>query len=470
MKYTNRINYCLLLFAVIFLLHSCKKTVDLKPTDLIIEEIVFQEVDDLEQGLYGVYGTWGGQNTMYMNALIADEVKISNENRGQGQFEFKWQYIPSAGGSASAGWTSFYLMIGRINKVLAASERVSPANATEESKKQMLTGELKALRAIAHFELLQSFAGVYDPSGSGIPYTTTSDITAKPARQTMGEVLNGIESDLQAGKASPLPVAPPVIGVSGVIRLSKSVIAAYQARVALYKKDWDNAITFATECINTCGKSLATPAEFSLLWSDDNEAELLLKLRRTSIQVGQLWQDVNGDVFFEPSDKLKAMFNRTTDTRFNSYFLINPSAQDTALIRKFYSSSRGPKIVDVKLVRVAEMYLIRAEAKAEKNDLAGAADDFNRLRTARITGYTDESFSSKDAAITAIMEERARELCFEGFRLFDLKRRQLPVSRWLSDVQSTLWQNMAADDHRFLMPVPEVSILSNPNMVQNPGY
>ena len=121
-------------------------------------------------------------------------------------------------------------------------------------------------------------------------------------------------------------------------------------------------------------------------------------------------------------------------------------------------------------MRVSELYLIRAEARAEQDNLTGAAADYNTIRRQRITGYTDESFGSKAEAIMAILNERARELAFEGFRFFDLKRRGLSINRLASDVQSNEWLNLPADNFRFLFPIPQRSILANPNMVQNPGY
>lgn len=452
-------------------LQSCEKRIDLLPTDSINEANAFQTVTDLEQGLYAAYGSWSGENTMYVNAIVADETKISNENRGQGQFEFKWQYVPAQGGSASGGWSSFYYTIGLVNKELAAIDNVKPANAAETDLKERIRAELLAIRGIAHFEILYRFSGRYNPSASGIPYTTKSDIGARPARQPQSEVLKGIEADLAAAKAiAALPTAPAVTGTAGTIRLSKATIAGFQARVALYKGDWTNAAALATEAITTSGKTLATGAAFSAIWTDDSEAEVMLKLRRTGTGVGTLWQDNNGDVFFEPSDKLKSFFNRTTDSRFSAYFLIQPTAQDTCLVRKFFSSTRGPKIVDVKVMRVAEMYLIRAEARAELGDLTGSVADYNLLRSNRITPYSNAIFPSKTDAINAIYAERARELCFEGFRYFDHLRRGIDITRPASDVQSSAWQNLPATDFRMLFPIPQASMLSNPNMVQNPGY
>lgn len=451
-------------------MQACEKTVDLVPSDSINEGNVFQTANDLEQGLLGVYGSWSGENGMYVNALVADEAKISNENRGQGQFEFKWQYVPAQGGVASSGWTSFYYTIGLANKVLAAMDKVTPTLAADIAKKDLVRAQLLALRGMAHFELLQRYAGKYNASAKGIPYTVTSDIAARPARQTAGDVIKGIEADLVASKVTALPAAPAATGTAGTILLSRAVVAGYQARVALYKGAFAAASTFATEAINLSAKTLAPAALFPSIWTDESEAEVMWKQRRTGVGVGTLWQDTNGDVFFEPSDKLKALFNRTTDVRFKTYFLVNLASQDTCLVNKFFASPRGPKIVDVKAMRVAEMYLIRAEGKAEGGDLFGAAADYNTLRAARITGYTNESFASKDAAIAAIYNERARELCFEGFRFFDHMRRGFPISRPASDVQSTTWQTLAASDFRMLFPIPQSSILANTNMEQNPGY
>jgi hypothetical protein len=459
------------LAAAALALQSCEKRIDLLPTDSINEANAFQTVTDLEQGLYAAYGSWNGENTMYVNAIVADETKISNENRGQGQFEFKWQYVPAQGGSASGGWSSFYYTIGLVNKELAAIDNVKPANAAETDLKERIRAELLAIRGISHFEILYRFSGRYNPSASGIPYTTKSDIGARPARQPQSEVLKGIEADLAAAKAiATLPTAPAVTGTAGTIRLSKATIAGFQARVALYKGDWTNAAAFATEAITTSGKTLANGATFAAIWTDDSEAEVMLKLRRTGTGVGTLWQDNNGDVFFEPSDKIKSLFNRTTDSRFNTYFLIQPTAQDTCLIRKFFSSTRGPKIIDVKVMRVSEMYLIRSEARAELGDLTGSVADYNLLRSNRITPYSNAIFPSKTDAINAIYAERARELCFEGFRYFDHLRRGLDITRPASDVQSSAWQNLPATDFRMLFPIPQASMLSNPNMVQNPGY
>jgi hypothetical protein len=452
---------------------GCKKQLDIIPTNIFEESITFKTVTDLEQGVLGIYTAWNGENTMINNAVLSDETKLSNENRGQWQFEHKWQY---SSGTESFNFFGFYTMINRANKVLQAAAGVAPFDAAEQTKKDQLIAEATALRAAAHFELLQRFGPVgYDPNGLGITYVNTVlTPNDKPARGTVAQSLVGIEADLATARASSLANAPQLTANYGNIRISKAFVAGLQARVALYKRDWAAASTAATDAITLSGKTLATGATFTGIWTDaaatTTEPEVFLRLRRTGTGVGTLWQDTNGDVFFEPSDKLKQQYNRTTDIRFNAYFTINPTAQDTALVNKFFTSSRGPKIVDVKLMRVAEMYLIRAEAKAELNDLAGASADINTLRAARIAGYAPITFTDKATAVSEILNERFKELAFEGFRYFDLKRRGLPVARLGSDVTSSQWQNLPANDFRMVLPIPSSEVRNNPNHTQNPGY
>ena len=127
-------------------------------------------------------------------------------------------------------------------------------------------------------------------------------------------------------------------------------------------------------------------------------------------------------------------------------------------------------MADAKIFRTAEMYLIRAEAKAETNDLTGAAADLNALRAARIEGYTDATFASKEALISAVINERFKELAYEGHRLWDLERRGLPVERLAEDAPNASAVTLPGGNFRFVLPIPQLEIEANPLIQQNPGY
>lgn len=444
-------------------LSSCKKQLDLLPTDSIDISKAYTSVSDLEQGLMGVYSANSYTNKIYIGSILSDETKISNENRGQGQFTFKWQYS-SGEGEHNGDFGQYYVMLDRLHRVLSALDNVAAKNQAETDRKDRIKAELIGLRGVALYELLIRFMPTgYDPNALGVAIMLKSDIAAKPARNKVGEVVAQIETDLATARnSSAIPNAP-----DDVVRLSKAALAAYQARTALLKRDFAQASTYATDAINLSGKTLATGTTFVNYWKDANESETIWKYKNQNAPQ-LLWRDSNGDVFFEPSNKLKSQYNKVNDIRYTTYF--GAADNDTSIVIKYPGNASGPQINDEKIVRLAEMYLIRAEAYAEQNKLAESAADINAVRAARITGYTNVTFSTKDEAITAVINERYKELCFEGFRFFDLKRRGLPINRLINDVQSTSWQNLAAGDYHFALPIPQDEILANPNAVQNPNY
>jgi len=443
-------------------LGSCKKQLDLSPTYAIDVTKAFTSVNDLEKGLLGVYSSNSYTNKIYIGSILSDETKLSNENRGQGQFTFKWQYSSSEG-EHKAAYAQYYSMLDRLHRVLAALDNVS-ATGADVARKARIKAELIGLRGVALYELLITFMpSGYDPNAAGVAIMLKSDLTAKPARNTVGEVVTQIQTDLAAARADAnIPSAP-----TDVIRLSKAALAAYQARTALLKRDWTAAATFATDAINLSGRTLATGGAFVNYWQDRNDLETIWKYRnQTTPQT--LWIDTNGDVFFEPSDKLKSQYDRVKDIRFSTWF--GPVGSDTSVVLKYPGSDLGPQVNDEKIVRVAEMYLTRAEANAEAGQLTQAANDINTLRAARITGYVNVTFATKDEAVAAVINERFKELCFEGFRFFDLKRKGLPVVRNASDVGSLNWQTLPANDYHFALPLPQDEIDANPNARQNAGY
>lgn len=444
-------------------LNSCNKKLDLSPTDTIDVTKAFTSVADLEKGLLGVYSANNPTNKIYIASILSDETKISSENRGQGQFAFKFQYSSSEG-EQNSDFAQYYVMLDRLHKVLAAFDNVKATTPADITKKAKIGAELIALRGVAYYELLIRFMpSGYDPNALAVAIVLKSDLNAKPARNTVGEVVAQIEADLSTARADANISDAP----TDVLRISKSAIAAYQARVALLKRDWASAVTFSTAAITLSGKTLATGATFVDYWQDGNESETIWKYRnQTAPQL--LWRDTNGDVFFEPSDKLKSQYDRDNDIRFPTYFSSNGS--DTSIVYKYPGSAAGPLLNDLKIIRLAEMYLVRAEANAENNMLTQAATDVNAVRAARIIGYTDVTFSSSAEAVDAVLSERFKELCYEGFRFFDLKRKGLAVNRFASDVQSTNWQNLPANDYHFALPIPQDEILANPNAVQNQGY
>lgn len=444
---------------------ACKK-LDLDPTDTIDPDKAFRNVADLNLGLLGAYAVL--DNSLLLSAVtVADEVTLPTENTVSNNDAFRWQYNATSS-SVTGAWASLYQAIDRANRVLAAVDQVS-GTATDQGLRSQYQGELLALRAYAHFELLRGYAADYQPGALGVPYMKVSQISS-PARATFEQNILDIKADLAQAKAL-IPAS-----FADNTRIRAVAVAAMQARVALYEKNWAEAITYSSEVITAL--PLATRAQFPGIWTDANASEVAWKLKRVvgDSRLGDsFFRQSGGIVLYAPALKLLNAFDKTNDVRYTAYIRFDPTRTGTKsqyLVNKYIGgTASAPGLVDVKLFRTGEMYLIRAEAQAETGNLSAAAADLNALRAARLSGYTAATFADKAALVAAVYAERFKELAFEGQRFFDLKRRNLPVERLAADAANASGAVLLAPTQaQYHFPIPFVELQVNPNMVQNPGY
>ncbi|MBT2557090.1 RagB/SusD family nutrient uptake outer membrane protein [Hymenobacter sp. ISL-91] len=454
-----------LVLALLAAAPACKK-LDLDPTDTIDPDKAFRNVADLNLGLLGAYAVL--DNSLLLSAVtVADEVTLPIENTVSNNDAFRWQYNATSS-SVTGAWASLYQAIDRANRVLAAVDKVG-GTATDQTLKNQYQGELLALRAYAHFELLRGYAADYEPGALGVPYMKESKISS-PARATFEQNVADIKADLAQAKT----LIPASFTDNTRIRLV--AVAAMQARLALYEKNWADAITYSSEVITAL--PLATRAQFPGIWTDANSSEVAWKLKRVTgdSRLGDsFFRQSGGIVLYAPALKLLNAFDKTNDVRYGVYIKFDPTRTGTKsqyLVNKYIGgTASAPGLVDVKLFRTGEMYLIRAEAQAESGNLTAAAADLNALRAARLSGYTAQSFADKAALVAAIYTERFKELAFEGQRFFDLKRRNLPVERLAADAANASGAVLLPPTQaQYNFPIPFVELQVNPNMVQNPGY
>jgi starch-binding outer membrane protein, SusD/RagB family len=475
------INKLIALSFLISIVAACNKQVDLQPTDVVPIERVFTSVNDLEQGVIGVYGTWQARRPIYLSAVFSDEARqgVGAEYRGVGAILFRWEHTSDAqdfrDAEAGNAWTNMYQVIDRANRVLFYLDDVPATTAADQAQKSRIRGELLALRGFAHFELMRWYAQRYTPDALGIPYMETyaqDPGNFRPSRPVSSEVITKIERDLAEAR-SLIPTT-----FTDISRVTRNGVIAMQARVALYTNNWDSAVARATAVINA--QPLTPRASYPALWTTRNlpnnqSTEVIWKLNinasNVGLAVGPLFQDANGAVQFSPSTKLLNSYDSVNDIRFPTFYRTSPRP----LLAKYGVITSLPTtenfVYDIKVLRTSEMYLIRAEAYAETNRVALGAADLNALRAQRIAGYTPMNITDRQMLIDEIMLERYRELAFEGHRYFDLKRRNLPIQRLLADVQNnTALQTLAPTDPRYLLPIPQQEIFANPNITQNPGY
>lgn len=465
MKFKSTPKYISLLGLLLIAFSSCKKLDDVNPTDTIDPSKAFRNVKDLDLGLLGAYA-YLDYSLMGSNAIVSDEITVPDENTVSNTEAYRWLYN-SGSGSVTSAFDDYYVVIDRLNRVLSAIPNVE-VTGSDLALKQRYQGELLALRAYSHLELLRAYASSYDNAALGVPYMKAS-IISYPARDQFEAVVANIKADLQEAK-NLIPAS-----FADRTRITRTAVAAIQARTALYERNWAEALSYSTEVINAL--PLATRTQFADIWTDKSEAEVIWKLKRvgSDSRIGAFFfRETGGIVLYAPSFELINSFDQTNDIRYSAYITYSPNrgaGKSSYLVKKYIGGdATAPGRADVKLFRTAEMYLIRAEAQAELNPTTPDTD-LNALRAARIQGYAGETFTSKDALITAIYQERFKELAFEGHRFFDLKRRNLPVERLPEDAINAVGAvKLEPAQAQYTFPIPAREISVNRNMEQNPNY
>lgn len=473
-------NNRLVIFSFLLLaLGGCKKVIDVKETDFIGGDIALKTVANNEQGIIGAYAAMSIEMDVLLNSTLADEVRVADFYNAATTHE--WQYGPADVGLRDnfTAFNPWYRVIDRVNRVLQALPNATSTGATDDALKLKLRGEALFLRAFSHFELYRFYSNSAVATDLALAYMETPSLTPV-ARITVGPYMAKLKADMAEAKT----LLPAFSSTVDIARANKAAVSGLQARVALYLKEYPDAITYSTEYINAI--PLSPRSQFTGIWTDANKNELAFNIVRntsSATKIGSLFRNTSanasniGTITWRPSDKLWNSYDQTNDIRFAAYLkdepLLPASRSSTRLVYKYAGTAYGTpgeNVANQKVFRTGEMYLIRAEARAEGNDLIGAAQDLNDLRAARINGYVPVALASKDIAINAIMDERFKELAFEGHRFWDLKRRNLPVTRLAADAPNAAAQTLPAGNYRFLLPIPDPEVKANPMIQQNPGY
>jgi hypothetical protein len=481
---------------VVAALFSCKKVIEIEETDFIGGDVAYKTVGGNEQGVVGAYALLSTEMDILFNAVMSDEVKKAEFYNSATVHEWQFSTTDVTIRDNYTAFNLYYRVIDRVNRVLAALPTADSIKVGDNALRNRLRGEALFIRAFSHFELYRYYSGATAPNGLALAYMEqpSQAPTARIAVEPFFQKLNADLAEAKSLVVSTIPTSATSLPAQEAIatRANKTAVSGLQARVALYLKEWQNAITYSSEYITAM--PLASRANFPLIWTDATLAEVAFKLKRTTaalgslsigttVRMGSLFRATAsnatqlGTITWAPSDKLWDMFDKANDIRFTSYLkdepLLTAANRPSRIVAKYNGTAyntANENIADAKVFRTGEMYLIRAEARAEVGDLPGATADLNALRAARINGYTAVSFGSATDLIAAVIDERFKELAFEGHRFWDLRRRNLPVTRLVTDAPNASSTTLPAGNFRFVLPIPSVEIQANPFIQQNPGY
>lgn len=464
MKFINIKSLLLVGFLSLF---SCSKEfLELEPFQSVDLETAIETIEDYQAAVLGTYSgmqssNYYGRYFVLVPDVMSDNVKQNSQaNRAQLFSDFATN---ATDGIAAGMWNTIYNVIARANTVINAESDI-PA-AVQDDRDQLI-GEAYAIRALAHFDLVRMFAQHYGytdaNSHEGIPIVTVFDKDSRPSRNTVAEVYSQVVSDFM--QAISLLNQDP-----GSARISETAAKALLARVYLYMGNYSSAETLATEVIESGDYSLLSTDNYVDAWSSGNSSETMFEIAFSEVDnngsdaLGRMYiVEGYGDYLpagdlldLIPDDDVRWGLFKTDENLSGEYGTVrvdkypNPSVQNNTPV-----------------IRLSEVYLIRAEARARTNDEAGAIADLDIIRMRALPDAAPTTASGQDL-IDAILTERRIELMFEGQRLWDLMRTKQDLIR---DNCTNSTCRVDYPDDRFIAPIPQAELDVNENMTQNPGF
>lgn len=481
--------------AVAFTFTSCLEKL---PGDFILEEDGMNSLADAEQTVTGIYSAYmsGALYSGYLTLcpdIQSDLVYAVQGNSNQYGTLWLWD-IRSTNSEVEAVYASLYRIIGRCNFYLDQVDelRNSLTDDTEIQYLDYYTGEVYCARALAYSELLKCFCKAYDP------VTAEAELGVVLADTYFGEkpLKRASLKDSYAFVISDLERAQELLDEDNDYYDSPYFTAAaahaIHARTALYMQDWNAAIEHATVLIESDAFALASARSYvtsnqtylDYLWSNDTSFENIWRIGYTATSYGgaqgSVFLNFTNDFYYYYPDYVPAQWvlnlYSSADMRYNAYFAqlqTGYSHQLTwPLLIKYYGNEAlmANMIYHVNMpkpLRLAEQYLIRAEAYCEKGNFASASADLTALRESRYSSGGNISVNAGNWLET-ISDERVRELYMEGFRLHDLKRwgqgfERTPQSQTQSEGSSL---KIEAGNPLFVWPIPNHEIVSPGSQIQ----
>jgi hypothetical protein len=442
---------------------SCLDFIEIdRPKTQLTKTAVFADDATATAAISGIYAEMnvnfaGGavNSTMFLNSLLSDEA-IWRSGAGANALPWFENNIVATNPAVTALWGQLYSMVYKTNSII---EGISASTSLSQKTSEQLKGEALFLRAFAHFYLVNYFGDV--------PYIKSTDhsINRTVSRQVVADVYDEIIRDLT--EAIELLSSDYSFSKNERVRANRWVAKALLARVFLYSGKWALAKEHATELINQ--------PSFQLL---PNHNGVFLKNSKEAIL--QLFPLPGATFTSEGNLLLRTPFFSTLqnelvnsfppeDTRRTSWMGSVVNAGLTyyypTKYKEFSTNGTGAEYSTV--FRLAEQYLIRAEANFHLNELSAGLDDLEAIRQRSGLAPLSETNPSmdRDALLLEVERQRRHEFFSEwGHRWFDLKR-----TGRADELMSLIKPGW--DAHDSMLPIPENELLVNPALApQNPGY
>jgi hypothetical protein len=438
---------------------SCEDFIEVDlPDSQLSGDLIFNDIGTATAAVTDIYSKLSSNvlicgNYRGISILLGsytDEVETVNMELPD--FNFFLNNIIASNDEISHIWNKSYNLIYAVN---AIKEGLENSTTIDSNEKEPLLGELYFLRAFIHFQLTNLFGD--------IPYVTSTDykVNTTIEKLPITQVYDLVISDLETAK-----FFIPAQNHPMQTRPGADAIRTLLARTYLYSKNWHLAAMEADEVINSGRLSWVNSIEEVFLksspgtiWQLMPQEEGLPTMEAQNFiftLVPPPARAINDQLIeaFEPGDMRKELWIGSISGNDKTwYYPFKYKQSEIEAVSQEYSV----------IMRLEELYLIRAEARLNLGDSYGAKNDINKIRSR--AGLPETSANSEFEIKNAILQERRIEFFSEqGHRFFDLKR--------TGDIDAVLipikpgWKS-----HNILWPLPESELLLNPNLLpQNNGY
>ncbi|MEO6069630.1 MAG: RagB/SusD family nutrient uptake outer membrane protein [Chitinophagaceae bacterium] len=455
---------------LLFAMAACNKKLDIEPKQSIDAAVALTNADDVEAAVVGAYSIMGGGALYGTNLFMFGDLLAADASSGsttaaryttwagtfQGQRQIYNKTMNRDNGEASRTWIAGYRAINMANTVIDALGVV-----TDAAKKNRLEGEALFIRGAMHFELVRYYALPWGATANndqmGIVIKTKATKTedeafAKNPRSTVAQVYQQVIADLTAAAAK-LPA-------DNGTRVDKYTAYAFLARVYLQKGDYANARDAANTVIASGKYSMN--ASVRAVFDNKNTNESIWEIQQNDQNNAGTSNDGLATFYASFPGIGRA------DARVSSGFVNSYPAGDLrksewyytgtgARPGNMYTSKWKSFSQNLPVVRIAEMYLIRAETNLRLGTTVGdlPTNDLAKVRNPIRTNLPVIIAPT----LSDVLAERVLELAFEGARIHDIKRLRLSAGAF------------AWDSPKLVFPIPQREINASEGvLIQNPGY
>lgn len=462
MKHTYKYQFFFLLLLFSSIIVGCKKFIEIPPPiDQLVSANAFADDKTADATMAGIYSRMNAYSYGYGNALnsylpgfAADEFYYALNSTNYN--EFKNNSLTPDNSSVNTLWSSPYSYIYHANAVM---EGIEKSTTLSQNTRDRLLGEAKFVRAFCYFYLVNQFGDV------PLILNTDYKVNTVMPRTEKSKVYDLIVTDLVDAQSK----LPSNYSSTERIRPNKEAATTLLARTYLYLSKWDLAEAEATKVIKDTRYRLLSNLNDVFLKNSEEAIWQLQSVNKSTAGVNT-WEGFSvvppsptGRAYYNLYDELVNAFE-PGDARMANWTKTYVTGGKTFYFPYKYKIRTAPTVQEYSMViRFAELYLIRAEARTQQNKLDDARDDLNMIR--HRAGLADlPDTLDKEQTLAATYQERRVELFVEwGHRWYDLIRTGKAIDV-LKPIKTSIDQN------DLLFPIPLPAMLTNPFLVQNEGY